>query len=508
LALSARLGAIEAADDVTGEGAAQGASHDEAWRGTPIARIVAVGNARTRDRIVVQEVLLRPGEPYDPELARESERNLRALPFLGSAELRARPDETGERVEVLVVVSERFPWVGALLPSFGGGEIEVDAALGTGNFLGRGQLVGFRANVSSEEADSIAVFFSEPRVGGSRWGVTADLGVQGEVGPQNQIRVERPFYSLSTAWAFSAQLFDDADELRYYSEGESISHYYRRRRGAHLMLRRAFTREDRRVELRLGVTHRDDEHQPVEVLGELLPEDKRRTGLLAEARAERFRFVEERDFQRMGPVEDVKLGLWAGLRAGAAVRVFGSDRSYPILGLDVGWFAGGPERGYLRFDAAADGRLERGGVSNLIARSSLRSWLRTPGDGLFGAFAEIVVIDRMEDPAQLLLDAPNGVRGYRARSGDGTRRLTGSLEWRRSLLRVGPLATGVALFVDGGAIWSERRPLAGAPLLVGVGAGLRLGLAGVIGAPVLRLDLGYGLRDETWEVSGGLGQRF
>ena len=112
------------------------------------------------------------------------------------------------------------------------------------------------------------------------------------------------------------------------------------------------------------------------------------------------------------------------------------------------------------------------------------------------------------DPTQLLLDAQNGVRGYPARTGDGSRRIAASLEWRRSLTKIGPVQTGAVLFVDAGAIWSETRRLADAPLLVGVGAGLRLGLARLIGAPVLRLDLGYGVRGGTWEVSRGLGQRF
>ncbi len=483
-------------------------SAEELLRGTPVGRIVAVGNHRTRSEIVIQEVLLRPGDPYDPELARESERNLRALPFLGSARLHARPGASRESVDIEVTVTERFPWVGGVLPSFGGGELEVDMAVGTGNFLGRGQLLGVTANVSSRVADSYALVFSEPRIAGSRWGASLDLGVQGDVGPRNRLGIQRRLYSLSTAWAFDAQVFDEAAEQLLYSQGETVADYHRRRRGLSLALLRAYRRDDRRLELRLGITQHDDEHEQAPGWNGALPEDKRRTGFVAELRAERFRFVEERDFQRMGAVEDVKLGMWGGVRAGAALEVFGSDRSYPILGLDVGWFAGGPERGYFRFDAAADGRIEGGALTNLIARSSVRVYERTPADGLFAAFAQLSLLDRMEDPEQLLLDAQNGARGYPAHAFDGSRRLVASVEWRRPLLKLGPVRTGTVLFLDAGSIWSAQRPLASAPLLLGFGAGLRLGLATVIGAPVLRLDAGYGARSGTWEVSGGLGQRF
>ena len=60
----------------------------------------------------------------------------------------------------------------------------------------------------------------------------------------------------------------------------------------------------------------------------------------------------------------------------------------------------------------------------------------------------------------------------------------------------------MAAFVDGGLVWSEQQAFDEAPFLIGLGAGLRLGLAKMLGAPVLRLDLGYGVRTSTWEISG------
>jgi len=141
---------------------------DEQFRGLPVGAIVASGNDRTREEIVLQELLMQPGDPYEPELARESERNLRALPFLGSARVIPRPDDNGG-VRLEVTVTERFPWIGGALPSFGGGKFELDLAVGTGNFLGRGQLLGFRTFQSTEVEPSYYLAFAEPRVAGSRW---------------------------------------------------------------------------------------------------------------------------------------------------------------------------------------------------------------------------------------------------------------------------------------------------------------------------------------------------
>ena len=38
---------------------------------------------------------------------------------------------------------------------------------------------------------------------------------------------------------------------------------------------------------------------------------------------------------------------------------------------------------------------------------------------------------------------------------------------------------------------------------LGPSGSLRLGFAGLLGVPVLRLDYGYGFRPATWELSGG-----
>ena len=114
----------------------------------------------------------------------------------------------------------------------------------------------------------------------------------------------------------------------------------------------------------------------------------------------------------------------------------------------------------------------------------------------------------MEDPEQLLLDSPHGLRGYEANSFEGTRRLLTNLEWRQPFWDPGWVVLGSAVFVDGGAIWSETRSLGSVPFLVGAGAGLRVGFPGFLGAPVMRLDFGYGFKTESAEFSFGFGQRF
>jgi hemolysin activation/secretion protein len=114
----------------------------------------------------------------------------------------------------------------------------------------------------------------------------------------------------------------------------------------------------------------------------------------------------------------------------------------------------------------------------------------------------------MEDPQQLLLDSPNGLRGYPANLHDGNRRYLTNLEWRQPWWRPGSVVLGSALFADAGIIGSPERPIRSQQVLVGVGAGVRAGFSRLLGAPVIRLDIAYGFEAEAWETSFGFGQRF
>jgi outer membrane protein assembly factor BamA len=487
---------------------ATAASVDERCRGMQVGQIVVTGHNRTREQVVLQELLMSPGDPYDPELARETERNLRALPFLGSASVVPRLDPETGSVRVQISVTERFPWVGGVLPTFGGGKLEVDVVGGTGNLLGRGQILGARTFQSTEVQATYYLAFAEPRIAGSHWGAGFVVGTQGGVGPRNRVEVRRKLHSLSARWAFDASVFDEASERLFFENGSTISNYYERRRGIRASALRSFRKADRRLELGLRYTYRDDEHEQARDADGVIPLDKRRAVLMSHFTAERFEFVKDRYFDGMGPTEDLKLGLWGSVRAGGALEMLGSDRSYPKLGLSGGWFAGDPETGYIRLDGNVDTRIEAANLTNLAAVATARLYRRTGERGLLAWRAQFTLLHETEDPEQLLLDSPHALRGYPANAFDGEQRLVFNLEWRRPLLSLGPITAGTVVFVDGGAIWSERETLGSSPFMIGLGTGLRMGLTNVIGAPVVRLDLGYGARTKTWELSGGIGQRF
>jgi Surface antigen variable number repeat len=480
----------------------------ERWEGIPVGRIYCTGNKRTKEGVVLQEMLLEPGKPFNSALAEESLRNLRALPFLSEARMLAHPEEDGSDVDLEIQVKDSFPWFGAVVPNLAGGKSELLFVAGNGNFRGTGQTTILYVFLSNEVENSAAGYFREPRLFGSRWGGELSLGYQGEAGPRNRITLNRPLYSLSSRWGFSGSAFDEAEERLLYESGLEASDFYAQRTGAAVGAARSFRDRDRRLELDLTYSFVNEEYRQVEGWTGVIPADKRRATLNLEPSLEFFRFVRDRFFKAMGPTEDLRLGFKGSLRAGGALEALGSDRNYPVLGAGLRWFQGRPGTGYLLAEATVDTRIESGEFLNTSATSTVAAYGRLPGDGLLAWRAQFTWLQSMEDPQQLLLDSPNGLRGYEANSHEGQRRYLTNLEWRQPWWRPGSVVLGSAVFADAGIIGSPARPIHDQPVLVGAGAGIRLGFSGLLGAPVIRLDVAYGFEPETWETSFGFGQRF
>ena len=109
--------------------------------GIPVGEIICNGNSKTRTRVILQELLLEPGDAFDPDLLAESERKLRQRPYLGACAITPIHDPARGVVDLSVDISDRWSIVFLPAPSIGGGRTDVEIVAADLNFLGRGQKV-------------------------------------------------------------------------------------------------------------------------------------------------------------------------------------------------------------------------------------------------------------------------------------------------------------------------------------------------------------------------------
>jgi len=198
-------------------------------------------------------------------------------------------------------------------------------------------------------------------------------------------------------------------------------------------------------------------------------------------------------------------GLPLALRVGGGVRwsdISFADESAPALDLDDRLLASGVD---VTLDTRTDPTFPRNAVYARAAWEHLdfeaqpaRNRTTLEGRGFVGLFGSSVLALRathgradgaLPPYEQWLLGGPSSVRGFSTGSEVGDRIVSGSIELRlpfSSPLRVAK--TGVAVFLDRGAVWNDGQRLADADWKQGYGAGV-FAIATVF---QLRLDVAHG----------------
>ena len=111
----------------------------------------------TRPRVIRRELLLKEGDRYDPDLAQESERVLRALSFIADARVYSLPGPDGT-VALHVETWDRFTLrLGGSLGFFGG-DSRSRVGLGETNLFGSGKSAKFKYKTNSDNRSGSVSF--------------------------------------------------------------------------------------------------------------------------------------------------------------------------------------------------------------------------------------------------------------------------------------------------------------------------------------------------------------
>ncbi|TDI47099.1 MAG: hypothetical protein E2P02_03695 [Acidobacteria bacterium] len=457
---------------------------------------------KTRESIIRQELLFAVGDSLDMEAVAQTERNLRALPFLRRAEIESIPLADGR---VLLRVTTSDAW--STLPEFRvakvGNEWVWAAGASETNLFGLGKQLRLLYD-SGLDRDKTFVFYRDPRTFGSRVTSRVLLSSASD-GHRVNLSATRPFFSIGTLWSFHAA-FEDFDRLDpLFQDGERIAQlrHYSRRGEFHAA--RALKRNPTNA-VRLHLAYVSSEDDIAE------GENVRRFGLLqVGVSSVVHRFLKLTHIHQFERIEDFNLGNVASAFFGISTPALGGEdlTSYSfflgerrglklpgvgfVLG-DISW------RARYRNDRIENGILHA--RANVVQKLSLRKLILAKADFLYGT--------ELDPEVQFRLGAESGLRGYPVRQFNGNRSLLISLEGRWFLTdNIGQLVSvGIAGFFDSGFAWPRGQPMRLSDMHSDIGLSLLLGANRVSAStPGIRIDFAYALDPidgrSRWLLSAG-----
>jgi hypothetical protein len=501
---------------------------------------------RTRADFIRSELLFEVGDCYDEALLEESERVLRAYPFISSADIYGIR-QADRRWHVLVDTKDEWTTKLGIQISLPEAPHLRGLALSEDNLLGRGIRARVFLREQDERRDLGAEFFT-PRVLGTR----ADLRLSA-----GRTRIGT-FFEQGLFYPFVGEVGRLAARQVYARRTEFFPFSLGVRRPAGSLTHLLLPFDDERMEVTLaarlgsagnlttfglGVSRETlafpDFPDGVEVAREgnfgdreaASPElvesvrgsarstSSTRLNVLMGQR--NIRFESRAGLDALRGTQDVAVGTDAALTLGRSARaISAADGAQDDLNVRLRLFLG-EARGPVVLASALslDGRqifggeAVNGGWRDLFGEADLLLYVRPQSlaSHTFFVRAEGTGGWRVDRPFQLLLGGPTGVRGYREWDFPAARRLVLGVEDRFYVGWPAPdlVDLGFTLFADAGRGWAGLVPSGVDSGWKGaVGAGLRIGFpAG--SQRVVRLDVAFPIGPDTspgdWVIRMSLG---
>lgn len=450
----------------------------------------------TRDSVVRQQLLFKPGDPFSQRLLEESERLLRRNSYLYDAKIRVVKYENGV-ADVLVWTRDLWTLMPGLSVSRSGGENRSRVSLSERNLVGTGITLKL-AYTNDVDRSSTSFEFLDRNLGNS-WTTLYMRVAENSDGDATQFDLRQPFYSLDSRWSGGVGFLDEAREEAFYDLGEEAAEYavdrnnYSISGGWSSGLTHGWVRR-----WSAGFVHDEDDFRPVTdgTLPELLPEDRllKYPFISFEMLQDNFQTISNRD--QIGRTEDFYLGTRWSATLGWADEEFGSDRNSLIYAASASTGFGAIEKKALFLSSWTGGRVDDGASVNTHVGIDARYYNQISSKRLFFMTIEAVVGNNLDLDALVDLGGDNGLRGYplRYQTGDSRALLTIEQRYFTDWYPFRLFRVGGAIFADIGRTWGEN-PVGEPSLgwLKDVGFGLRLGPTRASGRDVIHVDIAFPL---------------
>lgn len=451
----------------------------------------------TRDYVIRRELLFETGDRYDADLVAETERLLRGLSFVRSAEIEPVDNKDGT---VSVTVRTYDAWTLELVANYkrAGDDTSIKAGLAEDNILGLGK--SGSAVYSNEWGEpSFDLKYRDPQFMIYKH-TQYYMAARTAPGARSlTLALDRPFYaSIARRSAGVSFNFDEAPDGDYTRQSVDGGVYYGFSMKPTTQRTRRFT-----VGLRANKA----------ISTGPFPDRDQAVMLRLGAEWTELDYITVRRIRKLTIDEDYNLGLDVSPSLGLApvLRSLGVTQTQvvPTLRVRKGFTRGDQ---LLFLDSAYSSKYTNGHNSEVEASLDAAYYLR---GFRYQTLAFHIGVDLMWRPRSeedlLTLGEFNGLRGYGVDQFKGTRRFLCNMEDRvyiwDGLFRL--IDIGAVFFFDSGYVWPADGPVRLRDLRSSVGLGLRVAPSRSSGNNPVRIDLARALNGgPRWTLSVLGGQAF
>jgi hypothetical protein len=495
----------------------------------PYPKWLNLFHVKTRDDVIKREILLQPGDLYDPDLAAESERILRSLYIFAVARVIPVKSAQAGTVDLLVVTKDlwslrlntQFNTVGSLVQLLRFTPTEQ-------NFLGRNQQVSLDFLMRLDTI-SLGQAFTDRRLFGSRLALSETAAIilnrstGSAEGSRGGLSFGQPLYSLATERGFGISGSWDVERVRIYRGAEiwqvpfpdpdtgmpvpvpvvydsrdiegqaSYTRSYGRRFKTNVTAAvGAYTRRFT-APFDLGLT----DAQRAWLTANYVPrsEDVVYLSEALELFLAEYRVLH--DIASFALSEDVRLGpsmlfvlRYAEPTISSSDRFLEGKASARYTLYEVDDLLSATLSAGARFQPGSSTADRGTSLVNRRVAAEVVNYSPLVGPGRFAVRGYVDVLGQDLNNGKFLLGGGNGLRGTPAESLTGTGRMLLNFEYRTKPLDFHTLHLGGVLFLDVGRTWGEGAVFG---FVYTIGFGLRA-LLPQFNLDTLRVDFGYVLQ--------------
>jgi hypothetical protein len=434
-----------------------------------VARIARAMHATTQLAIIERFLLFKAGDRCSELRRAESERILRAQPFIAEAEVFTVLNDDGT-VDAEVRTSDEASIVL-------GGSVRARAPNVSSLLLGNANLAGqgIYASGAWRSGDGFRDGFAGRLIDNQFLGQTIVAGIEGErarFGGSWRAQARRPFFTdlQRVAWRARSGMERGLVELRR-PDGARPGVELKRRffdvggiarigaPGRLALLGVSLSGDDEEPGMRLLLADSGKLRDLGPVPRDYRPHRIARGNLLLGARE--LHFERRVGLDALTAAQDVPLGVQFGTQIGRSIEALGSREEDFFLAGDL-YIGLSSERTVTRLHIQGEGRRESGSEvwDGVLTTGRLTHQRRMNASHTAQAVLEWAGGYEQRTPFQLLLGVPeSGVRGYERSTVAGGQRLVARLEHRYTYGMVRRIAdAGVAVFADAGRQWAGDVP--------------------------------------------------